>query len=217
MRLTKHGHSCIRLEKDGEVLVLDPGTFSDADAALSGAHHLLITHEHPDHWDREAVAAFLGSHPDVGVLAPEPVAEALRGEVPAPERVRAVRGGERLSAGAFDLLTVGGQHALIHPQVPMVQNVGFVVDEDVYHPGDCLIVPDAVRVRTLLLPIHAPWNKIQEVIDFLIAVRAERALPIHDGLLAQNGRDVIEGHLARFGERYGTEYGTLADGEAVEL
>ncbi|WP_129658896.1 MBL fold metallo-hydrolase [Rothia halotolerans] len=217
MRLTKHGHSCIRLEKDGEVLVLDPGNFSDAEAALAGADHLLITHEHPDHWDREPVRTFLAEHPEVRVCAPGSVAAALREEVPAPERVHTAEGGQRLRAGSFDVLTVGGQHALIHPQVPVVQNLGYVVDGGLYHPGDCLIVPEGVRVQTLLLPIHAPWNKVQEVIDFLIAVRAERALPIHDALLAQNGRDVIEKHLTSFGSRYGTEYRTLAAGDAVEL
>ncbi len=37
MRFTKLGHSCVRLDKDGAVLVIDPGTFSDAAGALDGA------------------------------------------------------------------------------------------------------------------------------------------------------------------------------------
>ena len=37
MRFTKLGHSCVRLEKDGAVLVIDPGGWSDAPAALDGA------------------------------------------------------------------------------------------------------------------------------------------------------------------------------------
>ena len=32
MRLTKKGHACVRLEKDGQVLVIDPGGFSEEDA-----------------------------------------------------------------------------------------------------------------------------------------------------------------------------------------
>ena len=35
MRFTKLGHSCVRLEKDGVVLVIDPGGWSDAPAALA--------------------------------------------------------------------------------------------------------------------------------------------------------------------------------------
>ncbi len=50
MKLTKMSHSCVRLEKDGRVLVVDPGGFSEEDAAV-GADAVLVTHEHPDHFD----------------------------------------------------------------------------------------------------------------------------------------------------------------------
>ncbi|MEV4195183.1 MBL fold metallo-hydrolase, partial [Streptomyces toxytricini] len=50
MKLTKRLHSCVQLEKDGRVLVIDPGAFSEPDAGL-GADALLVTHEHPDHFD----------------------------------------------------------------------------------------------------------------------------------------------------------------------
>ena len=43
MRLTKLGHACVRLEKDGSVLVIDPGTFErrrpGAGRRLRGPHH----------------------------------------------------------------------------------------------------------------------------------------------------------------------------------
>ena len=50
MRLTKLGHACVRLDKDGAVLVIDPGAVSDP-GALAGANAVLITHEHFDHID----------------------------------------------------------------------------------------------------------------------------------------------------------------------
>ena len=36
MKLTKYTHACVRLEKNGRVLVLDPGTFSESAEALAG-------------------------------------------------------------------------------------------------------------------------------------------------------------------------------------
>ena len=57
MRFTKLEHSCVRLEKDGAVLVIDPGTFADATAALDGATAVMVTHEHPDHLDADAIRA----------------------------------------------------------------------------------------------------------------------------------------------------------------
>ena len=48
MRITKHGHACVRVQGDGGVVVIDPGVFTDA-SALDGADAVLITHEHADH------------------------------------------------------------------------------------------------------------------------------------------------------------------------
>ncbi|OIJ36475.1 MBL fold metallo-hydrolase [Rothia kristinae] len=217
MKLTKYSHACIRLEKDGTVLVLDPGNFSELPEALDGAAFLLITHEHPDHYDREPVHAFLAEHPEVQVWAPGAVVEELREAAADPARIHEAAPGESFEAGPFRIRGVGGQHALIHPLVPVVANVGYLIDGSLYHPGDSFVVPDDAEVRTLLVPIHAPWNKIQEVIDFVIAVGAEHAYPIHDALLAENGRSMIEGHVQNFGGRYGTAYRHLDPRESVEV
>ena len=92
-----------------------------------------------------------------------------------------VEPGEEFDAGGFQVRAYGGQHALIHPAVPVVSNLGYLI-EGVYHPGDSFSVPTA-EVRTLLLPTNAPWSKASEVIDFAIAVRAPRAHQVHDSLV----------------------------------
>ncbi|BAS09730.1 hypothetical protein AHiyo4_31520 [Arthrobacter sp. Hiyo4] len=96
-------------------------------------------------------------------------------------------------------------------------NIGYLVDGNVYHPGDSFIIPDGLSVQTLLVPIHAPWSKVSEVVDFVIAVRAPRAFQIHDGLLNETGLKVAESHVARLGRKYGTEYTRLAPRESVEV
>ena len=62
MKLTKKSHSCVRLEKDGRTLVLDPGGFSEEDAAV-GADAILVTHEHPDHFDERRLRAAMEADP----------------------------------------------------------------------------------------------------------------------------------------------------------
>jgi L-ascorbate metabolism protein UlaG (beta-lactamase superfamily) len=218
MKLTKYTHACVRLEKDDRVLVLDPGTFSETAEALDGAHAVLITHEHADHVDVPAMVKALAASESLAVFAPAGVASHLREEAPqAAERIHAVEPGSTFDAAGFSVRSYGGQHALIHPQIPMVANIGYLVEGNVYHPGDSFIIPDGLSVQTLLVPIHAPWNKAGEVVDFVIGVRAPRAFQIHDGLLNETGLKMVEGHVGRLGGKYGTTFTHLAPRESVEV
>lgn len=218
MKLTKYTHACVRLEEDGRVLVLDPGTFSETKEALDGAQAVLITHEHGDHIDVAAMVNALRGDGDLAVFAPAGVAGHLREEAPqAADRIHTVEPGSSFDAAGFSVRSFGGQHALIHPQVPVVANVGYLINENVYHPGDSFIVPDGISVKTLLVPIHAPWNKASEVVDFVIGVRSPRAFQIHDGLLNEMGLKIVESHVIRIGAKYCTEFTHLAVRETVDV
>ena len=214
MRLTKYTHSCIRLDDGGRALVIDPGTFSETQLALDGAHAVLVTHEHADHIDAPALLAAAQADAALRVWAPGPVAELL---APLGDRVTAVGAGESFDAGGFTVRTFGGLHALIHPLIAApVANVGYLVEGAVYHPGDSFTVPQ-VPVETLLIPIHAPWSKIGEVIDFAAAVRAPRAFQIHDALLNASGGALVDRLVGTVGATYGTTYSRLATTESVDL
>jgi L-ascorbate metabolism protein UlaG (beta-lactamase superfamily) len=218
MKLTKYTHACVRFDKDGHALVIDPGSFSEVEDALAGAEALLVTHEHADHLDTDRVGAALEGNASLSAWAPAKVAGQLREAAPsAAERVHAVEAGQEFEAAGFRVQTFGSQHALIHPLVPVVANIGYLIDGEVFHPGDSFTVPNGIEVGTLLVPVHAPWNKIQEVIDFIIAVRAQRAFPIHNALINELGTGIVEGHAKRLGALYGTEYRHLEPGESVEI
>jgi len=199
MQLTKYGHSCVRLEDGGRALLIDPGVFSDADAALAGVSAVLITHEHVDHLDVSALTNATESNDALQVWAPAPVAAQL-GDLGA--RVTAVDAGESFKAAGFDVRVVGGKHAVIHPDLGTpCDNVGYVIDESLYHPGDAFHVPP-MRVETLLVPLHAPWSKTAEVIDFVVAVRPQRAFQIHDALLSEPGTTLATRLVTQFAAQH---------------
>ncbi|MEE1803367.1 MBL fold metallo-hydrolase [Streptomyces sp. NPDC101062] len=210
MRLTKKTHACVRLEKDGRTLVIDPGTFTEQDATR-GADVLLVTHEHPDHFDEDRLRAGLEANPGAELWTLRSVAERMSAAFPG--RVHTVGHGDTFSAAGFDIRVYGELHAVIHPDIPRITNVGYLVDGSVFHPGDALTVPDH-PVDTLLLPVQAPWSKISEVIEYVREVKPVRAFDIHDALLTDLARPIYDTQIGSLG---GADHGRLAPGASAEL
>ncbi|MEE1845632.1 MULTISPECIES: MBL fold metallo-hydrolase [unclassified Streptomyces] len=210
LTLTKKTHSCIRLEKEGRTLVIDPGGFSEQDAAL-GAEALLVTHEHPDHFDEGRLRAALEADPATEIWTLRSVADRL--STAFPGRVHTVGHGDAFTAAGFDVQVHGELHAVIHPDIPRITNIGFLVDGSVFHPGDALTVPDR-PVDTLMLPVMAPWNKISEVIDYVREVGPRRAIDIHDALLTDLARPIYDGQIGSLG---GADHDRLAPGDSTGL
>ncbi|HEY2041902.1 MAG TPA: MBL fold metallo-hydrolase [Jatrophihabitans sp.] len=218
MKLTKYGHSCVRIADDSDRrLVIDPGVFSAVPDALDGIDTVLLTHQHPDHVDVEALSAAATRNSELKVWGPRDVVDQLAKVEALADRLTAVGPGESFTAGGLQIQTYGGQHALIHSSVPVVSNVGYLVADTVYHPGDSYTVPTAA-VELLLIPISAPWARISDTYDFVISVRAPRAFGIHDAIVSDVGRGMYEMHMKRVGELYGvTRYEHLDDSVGVEL
>jgi L-ascorbate metabolism protein UlaG (beta-lactamase superfamily) len=212
MELTKHGHACVVLADEDRRLVIDPGAFTDP-AALQGATAVLVTHEHFDHFEPERLRAALDADPALEVWTNESVAEQLDGPA---GRVHVVGHGDAVTVAGFEVHVHGELHAVIHPDIPRIKNVGFLVDGQVFHPGDALTVPEE-PVPTLLLPVHAPWSKVSEVIDYVRAVDADQAYAVHDALLSDTGLQVVGGMLGERGPGTPTPYSRLSPGESVEV
>ena len=213
MQLTKFTHACVRLDDGERSLVIDPGIYSELDEALDGVSGVLITHEHTDHIHLERLARALEADPRLQVWAPLNVVEALD---EFGEQVVAVDPGESFEAGGFPVRTFGGQHAVIHPSIPVIANIAYLIDGNVFHPGDSFTVPSE-PVQTLLVPTHAPWNKVSEVIDFTVAVRAPHAYQIHDSLITEVATHTIEGHLSRISAPFGVSFTHLPARSSVRV
>ena len=209
MRITKFGHACVRMEHDGSVVVVDPGMFTDPEA-VDGAGAVLITHEHPDHYAPDRLAAT-----GAPIFTIADVAAKIRDDAPElAERVTVVAPGESFEAAGLPVRAVGELHAIIHPEFPRFHNSGYVVtlgDAKAYHPGDALTGPGE-DVDVLCAPITAPWLKVSEALDFVRYVGAPRSLGIHDRIYTEVALGMLDGHMARILEGTGLEFTRREDG-----
>lgn len=141
-------HSCLLVEAAGLRLLVDPGGFSPAAAKQTRLDAVLITHQHPDHVDPEALAVLLAANPTAEVIAEPETAEevaSLVAEAPGGRVVLPLAAGQAhiltgLDDQSLRISAHGGRHAVIHPDIPRVGNVGYVLevvaeDEPEYEAG----------------------------------------------------------------------------------
>ncbi|KIA60407.1 MBL fold metallo-hydrolase [Nocardia vulneris] len=197
MRIAHFGHSCLLVELHGKKVLFDPGTFSHGFEGLTGLDAIAITHQHPDHIDPNRIEALIEANPGARLLA-DPQTAQQRGEP-----WQAVHAGNVLALGDLQITGGGGRHAVIHPELPVVDNTVFQLGTpddpaQLVHPGDSLWVPP-VQVGVLALPAAAPWMRLSEAVDYLRAVRPRTALPIHYGIIEPAAQGIYFGRLAEMG------------------
>jgi L-ascorbate metabolism protein UlaG (beta-lactamase superfamily) len=210
MRLTKYGHSCLLVEEGPARLLLDPGTLSGGFEGLEGLTAVLVTHQHADHLDVQRLRGLLDRNPGARVLCDQGSAEQLAA---AGAAVEVVHDGDELDVGGVAMRVSGREHAVIHPDIPVVPNVGYLLGGRLFHPGDAF-TPPGQPVEVLAVPAGAPWLKVAEPIDYLRQVRPQVAVPVHELVLSEAGKAIHYRQLEQLG---GAALRVLDDGAPVEL
>lgn len=216
MELTHFGHSCLLAEfgvaGGGTRLLFDPGNFSHGFEGITGLSAILITHQHPDHADPNRLPALVEANPQAALYADPQTAAMLGGDW------QPVHVGDQLGIGGLTVRGVGGRHAVIHPEIPVIDNISYLVGDGEHsarlmHPGDALFVPDE-PVEVLATPAAAPWMKISEAVDYLRAVAPRHAVPIHQGIIAAQGLPIFYGRLT---EMCDTDFRVLPEEKSVRF
>ncbi|RJO78734.1 MBL fold metallo-hydrolase [Nocardia panacis] len=214
MRIAHFGHSCLLVEMRGKRVLFDPGTFSHGFEGLTGLDAIAVTHQHPDHIDPNRIEALLAANPDAALFS-DPQTAQQRGEP-----WQAVPAGAVVRLGDLQITGGGGRHAVIHPELPVIDNTVFQLGtpEDpaqLVHPGDSLWVPP-VPVGVLALPAAAPWMRISEAVDYFRAVRPATAIPIHFGIIRPEAQGIYFGRLAEMGPP-ASEFRVIEAEDQIEL
>lgn len=194
MRIAHFGHSCVLVEIDGVKILFDPGNFSHGFEGITGLDAIAVTHQHPDHIDPNRIEQLIEKNPQARLLS-DPQTALQRSEP-----WEGVRAGQILTIGGLQITGGGGRHAVIHPELPVIDNTVFQLGtpEDpaqFVHPGDSLWVPSS-PVGVLAVPAAAPWMRLSEAVDYLRAVSPRTALPIHFGIIEPAAQGIYFGRLS---------------------
>lgn len=218
MRLTKLEHSCLMLERGGERLYIDPGTFTTPLTECANVAAVVVTHEHDDHWTKEQLARILDRSPGVHVISTAAVIDAVRALDLVPEaQLLVAKPGDRLEFQAFRLRFYGGEHAEIHSSIPRVDNLGVLVNDAFYYGGDAYLAPDDAAVDTLAVPAYGPWMRIADTIDYILEVRPRAVVGVHEMLLARPGKELAAARIRAAAEEVGAAVLDLQPYDTAEL
>jgi L-ascorbate metabolism protein UlaG (beta-lactamase superfamily) len=200
------GHSTVLVDLPGLTFLTDPffrdrlgplrrhGPLPDP-TALPDPDLVLISHAHPDHFDRRSLRRVPG---DPLIVVPRGMAPAVSRTVPRA-RVQEVRLGEVVTHGRWAVHAVRARHWR-WPMSPVARSVGFLVEGPlgVYFAGDTGVFSGMrelrARVDLALLPIGrwgpqpTPGHLTPEsAAEVAAMIGARIVVPIHWGTLYPRG------------------------------
>jgi len=213
MKITKFGQCCLLVEIAGRRVLTDPGRFTSEQNTLIDLDIILITHEHADHFHTESLYALLGNNPVVTIVTNGSVGKLLA-EQGIAHTVLEGRGSlivKDVYLEAFD-----GMHEEIFEEVGQVQNTGYFIGEKLFYPGDAYTKPQK-PVQVLALPVGGPWCKLADALHYAIAVAPEKAFPVHDWLLNEEGMKLVHATAETQLTNRGIEFIKMGNGEVREF
>ncbi len=209
MKITKYEHAFLSIELERKSVLIDPGSYSPTLPEISNVVAICLTHVHDDHSYIEHIQKLLRKNPEALVFGPPEVAEKLA-NIP----VQRVYHGDHYEVQGFELDFYGYLHQEIHSNIPVIENVGVMVNQTLFYPGDSYTIPDS-NVAVLACPASAPWLKISDVMDFLSAVGASKVFPTHNALLSEQGHGLYNARIKEVTEKAGGDFHYLEVGQSL--
>lgn len=210
MNITKYEHACLDIQNGNSRLIIDPGVFSKSMTDFSGIDAIVITHVHPDHFDPDKITKIIAQNPEVRVFTTTEVAKQLANpNVHTPDREQTI------TVGEISLEFFGEDHAVIDPSYPLAENIGVLINDTLYYPGDSFTTcPKPYDI--LAIPVHAPWLKFSETADFIRSSSASRLFPTHNGFINEDGHALYDRLLTNVCTETQKELLQLKPGETIQ-
>jgi len=184
LKITFIGHGTLMFNFDGKVVHVDPwGKLADY-SKLPKADLILITHEHQDHLDLDAIKK-IKTDKTMVILTKNCAEKVKSGKVMNNGDVETVAGVKIEAVPAFNLVHMRGPGQPFHPKG--VGN-GYVItfgDKRVYVAGDTENTPEMKGLKQIdiaFLPMNLPYTMTPEMVaDAAKAFKPKILYPYHTG------------------------------------
>ena len=205
MKITKLVHSCLLVELDGKKILVDPGAYSWKDEIVkdfdfSNITAVVITHNHPDHFNDDFVRTVKDSSPSA----------AWHGTPEVVDELNELGIDGNSSSEDPDIRFVESQHADLSPWFDtQPEHTSYVLFEKVLISGDCQTLASAQGVPCLSGAINGgPWGAVVGFAKMIESMkeRPKVVLPLHDWHWNEDARNTIYAQLAIVMDKFGVKF-----------
>lgn len=190
MRITHHGHSCVVIDEASPSsgrLIIDPGAYSEDLTTLERVDAALFTHGHLDHVDEARLDELRRNSGALSLYGPDAAKDFLSADDGKKLNVVSGKPHRELAIAGIEIGVYTYAHATVYPGLLETDNNCYLIGGRIWHPGDSFVLPPS-QVDLVLVPAAAPWLKLSDAINYLRAVAAPMAMPIHQAGLGPQHR-----------------------------
>jgi L-ascorbate metabolism protein UlaG (beta-lactamase superfamily) len=214
MKITKLAHSCLLIEEKELRILADPGgVYFTVPNDLRKIDVVLITHEHLDHYDQEALKKLVQNNPNAKIFTNSGVGKLLSRE---SIQYSLLEDGGSVSEKGVTIQGFGKKHAVTLEELPLVDNTGYLVSNRLFIPGDALTAPP-VPVEILALPVAGPWLKLSEAVEYAKRIKPRVSFPVHEAILKEPIASLVTSWPQKSIEAFGTKFVNMQAGMTTEF
>ncbi len=174
MKITKYAQSCLLIEINNKNILMDPGNYGLDLNNLKDVDIILITHKHEDHCYIEAIKTIIKSCKPL-ILTNKEVNELLKENGISSEILDV---GKSKQIDGISIKAIKGKHGL-PPNKIIPEDIGFLINDDIYHPGDTVNFEGKPSANIVLVPIAGPELNVETAVQFVSDIKCKIAIPIH--------------------------------------
>lgn len=174
MTITKYPQSCLKIEKVGRALLIDPGIIATAAYRVEDFGEfdaVIYTHRHSDHLDPDIIDELIES--GATLYGNKDVCEQV-----GPDKIETIEEGEELVIAGFKVKSKHMEHCLMIDGSKGVPNTGYLIDDHLLIPGDST-EDVGFKARLVALPVFGPDISFHDAYRLLEATGAKQVVPVH--------------------------------------